>query len=55
MKRIKDVEHVSSKEQIADVLTKKGVANNLILETLETGKLQNSNSIRSQSGPKDDK
>ena len=53
MKRIRSVEHVSSKLQVADVLTKRGVANNLILETLEKGNLQVTNSTRSQSEPKD--
>ena len=35
--KIKDVFHIGSKEQIADILTKKGVSNHLLLETLKTG------------------
>ena len=36
---IEDIKHVSSKEQLADILTKKGVNNNLLVETLEKGYL----------------
>ena len=38
-KTIKDIVHVSSKDQIADILTKKGVSSERIVNTLKTGKI----------------
>ena len=35
-----DVRHVTSKDQLGDVLTKKGVCSEKILSVLQTGKLQ---------------
>ena len=36
---IEDVSHVSSQNQLADILTKKGVSNYALLKTLEEGKI----------------
>ena len=38
-KTIKDIIHVSSKDQIADILTKKGVSSERIVNTLKKGKI----------------
>ena len=37
--RIKEIRHVSSKEQLADVLTKKGVSSDSILDLVSSGTL----------------
>ena len=37
---IKDIQHVFSKDQLADVLTKKGASNFSLLKTLEKGYIE---------------
>ena len=49
---IKDVHHISSKQKVADILTKKGVSSNLLLETLRTGSLKTPEDL--QDGPSPD-
>ena len=37
--RIESIHHVNSKDQVADIFTKKGVCSNLILDTVSSGTL----------------
>ena len=39
-KRIKEIHHVRSNQQIADVFTKKGVSSDKILDTVSSGTLE---------------
>ena len=38
--RIKNIQHVTSKQQLADIFTKKGVSSDLILDTVTSGSLK---------------